>query len=293
MRPENSSRIGIGYALVDDCSFEQATGAILAYARTAGAPAYVLTPNAQHVVLLRSDSRLRKIYREADLVVPDGFSILLAARLFGVSLPQRVAGVDLFQALCEGAARLGIRVFLLGGLPGSAELAAKRLCNLYPNLEVSTYCPKIGFESDPAEMMRIKASVEDYRPNLLFVGFGAPKQEYWIHEHGCRLGVNVCIGIGGGFEMVGGVVPRAPKFLQNAGLEWLFRLCLEPRRMWRRYLIGNSQFLQIILNQGLRRSLFRLLVHVLRNKDFDPELHDPQVYSEVLRLLETTSASTP
>jgi N-acetylglucosaminyldiphosphoundecaprenol N-acetyl-beta-D-mannosaminyltransferase len=293
MRPRNVSRIGIGYALVDSCSFAQAKAAILAYAASEGPPSYVLTPNAQHVVLLNSDVYLRQIYRDADLVVPDGFSLLLAAKIFGLSFPQRVAGVDLFQSLCEGAAEMGLRVFFLGGRPGSADLAANHLKKIYPGLQVGTYCPKFGFEKDPSEMDGIAAAVEGFRPHILFVGLGAPKQEYWIHEHGRNLGVSVCIGIGGGFEMVGGVVRRAPKVLQHLGLEWLFRLCLEPGRMWRRYLIGNSQFLGIIVNQRLRRSLFRLLLHVLKNADFQPEMHDPQAYLEAVQLLSKDASSRP
>jgi len=292
LKPENRGRIGIGRALVDQCSFVEAKEAILAYAEAGGTSAYVLTPNAQHVVLLSSDPRLRQIYREADLAVPDGASILLAAWLLGLSLPQRVAGVDLFEALCEGAARRGLRVFFLGGRPGSAELAARRLRGSYPNLNVATHCPKVGFEADSAEVERIAAKINSFQPHLLFVGFGAPKQEYWIYEHGRHLAVSVCLGIGGAFEMIGGVVPRAPKVLQQLALEWLFRLVLEPRRMWRRYLIGNSKFLAIVLNQRLARSLFRMLVQVLRNAHFNPQIDDPQAYSRAVQLLTRDSAPT-
>jgi N-acetylglucosaminyldiphosphoundecaprenol N-acetyl-beta-D-mannosaminyltransferase len=285
LRPENRSRIGIGHSLVDQCSFVEAKERILDYAEAGGSSAYVLTPNAQHVVLLHSDHRLRQIYREADLSVPDGVSILLAAWLLGRTVPERVAGVDLFRALCEDAAQRGLRVFFLGGRPGSADLAASRLRESYPNLNVATHCPKVGFEADSAEVERIATKINSFQPHLLFVGFGAPKQEYWIYERGRHLAANVCLGIGGAFEMIGGVVPRAPKLLQQLALEWLFRLALEPRRMWRRYLIGNSQFLAIVVNQRLARSLFRILVQALKNAPFNPQIDDPQTYRRAVQLL--------
>jgi N-acetylglucosaminyldiphosphoundecaprenol N-acetyl-beta-D-mannosaminyltransferase len=244
-------RIAIGDALVDRCSFDEAISDITAHAQARGVPAYVVTPNAQHIVLLARDTRLREIYQEAELVVPDGFSLLLAARALGNKFPERVPGVDLFQALCGSAARSGLRVFLLGGRPGSADLAASTMQNHFPNLQVDTYCPPFGFENSEIELARVRQAVTLFRPDLLFVALGAPKQEYWIYEHGRKLGAAVCVGVGGSFELVNGMVPRAPRWIQNIGFEWLYRLGREPRRMWRRYLIGNIQFAWIILRQAL------------------------------------------
>ncbi|MBV8552124.1 MAG: WecB/TagA/CpsF family glycosyltransferase [Acidobacteriaceae bacterium] len=244
-------RIGIGHASVNKCSFQQALYAIIGHARAGGPPAYVITPNAQHVVLLDTDIRLREIYREADLVVPDGVSLLLAARVFGDSFPERVPGVALFENLCGLAAENNLDVFLLGGRPGSADLAAAKLKSLFPKLKVQTYCPPYGFEKNELELQRIAAIIALARPALLFVALGAPKQEYWIYDYGRKLGATVCLGVGGSFEMVGGVVDRAPRWAQSIGCEWAYRLWKEPRRMWRRYLIGNLQFAWIVLQQAL------------------------------------------
>ncbi len=245
-------RIAIGNAFVDCCSFDEALANITRHAISGGAPAYVVTPNAQHIVLLAREPRLREIYREADLVVPDGFSLLLAARALGRKFPERVAGVDLFQALCGSAAQSGLRVFLLGGRPGSADLAASVLKKRFPGLEIDTYCPPLGFETSDIELARARHAVTQFGPHLLFVGLGAPKQEHWIYDHGRKL-ASVCIGVGGSFEMVTGIIPRAPRWIQSIGCEWLYRLCREPRRMWRRYLVGNLQFGWILLEQAFAR----------------------------------------
>jgi N-acetylglucosaminyldiphosphoundecaprenol N-acetyl-beta-D-mannosaminyltransferase len=249
-RPE---RIAIGDALVDRCSFQEALDDITAHALQGGAPAYVVTPNAQHIVLLDRQPRLREIYRDADLVVPDGYSLVLAARALGQKLPERVAGVDLFQALCGRAAESGLRVFLLGGRTGSAELAAAVLRKRFGGLQVATHCPPLGFEDSEIELGRIAHAIALFRPDLLFVALGAPKQEHWMYDHGRKLGVAVSIGVGGSFEMVTGIVPRAPRWIQDIGCEWVYRLCREPRRMWRRYLVGHFQFAEIILRQVLGR----------------------------------------
>jgi N-acetylglucosaminyldiphosphoundecaprenol N-acetyl-beta-D-mannosaminyltransferase len=191
-------------------------------------------------------------------VVPDGASLLLAARALGTKFPERVAGVDLFQALCGSAARAGLRVFLLGGRPGSADLAASVMKERFPRLRVDTYCPPFGFETSEDGLAGVRQAVLRSRPDLLFVALGMPKQEYWIYDHGRKLGAAVCLGVGGTFELVSGIVPRAPRWVQNIGCEWVYRLCQEPRRMWRRYLVGNLQFAWILLGQVMTLGLHTL-----------------------------------
>ena len=268
------NRVGIGHALVDDLSLQQACSVILDHARREGRPAYVITPNAQHIVLLKKDSEFRKIYNDADLIIPDGVSLLFAARFYGRLLRERVPGVELFVELCSHAAQQDLRVFLLGGQPGSAELAAKVLTKNFPGLQCATYCPAYGFEKSSLELDAAAEAVTAYRPHLLFVGLGAPKQEQWIHNHGLRLSVPVCLGIGGSFEMVGGVIARAPEWVQNMACEWLYRLCAEPRRMWRRYLIGNLEFAGIVMQQRARRALLNTCVRLAQQKAFGAELEE-------------------
>jgi len=228
--------------------------AILQTAIVDNEPAYAVTPNVQHIPLLAKDVYLRRAYSEAKFVLPDGFSVLLAARILGQRIPERIAGVDMFEALCREAAREGLRIFLLGGRPGSAEKAAAKLQAKYEGLVVSgIFCPPFGFENHQSQQDEIETRIRVARPHLLFVAFGAPKQEYWIYENARKLGVPVAMGVGGSFEMIGEVVPRAPGWLQRRGMEWLYRLLREPRRLWRRYLVCMLQFAEIVVRQRLSR----------------------------------------
>ena len=274
LRGSEMARIAVGHALIDNCSSEQVCASIIAHAQNRGEPAHVITSNAQHIVLLEKDRELQEVYDHADLVIPDGISLLIAARLYGRSLQQRVAGVDLFKELCSLAVGHNLHVFLLGGRPGSAELSAAVLKNKFPGLRCSTYCPTFGFEQSAAGLKQTADAITAARPDILFAAFGAPKQEYWIYRHGLKLSVPVCIGVGGSFEMVGGVVPRAPMWAQNIGCEWLYRLCREPRRMWRRYLIGNAEFAAIVLRQRFRRTLLNAFVHLVNQDRFAAELSE-------------------
>jgi N-acetylglucosaminyldiphosphoundecaprenol N-acetyl-beta-D-mannosaminyltransferase len=287
------TRVCIGQALVDSCSLLEAQSAIIAHASSDGDPAYVSTPNAQHIVLLNKDKKLRQIYREADLVVPDGISLLMAARLFGRVLPERVTGVDLFQSLCVAAAAANLKLFFLGGLPGSADLAAMHLRAICPGIDIQTYCPPLGFENDQLELARIAAIIRISQPRILFVGLGAPKQDYWIYDHGRDLGVKVCMGIGGSFEMVSGIVKRAPHWVQLFGCEWLYRLLVEPRRLWRRYLVGNPQFVRIVLSQRITRVLVEALLHLLRKSRFESAIADTEAWAKAIETLSQIEPSTP
>ncbi len=239
---------------MDRCSSAEAVDAITRHAALGGPPACVVTPNAQHIVLLESDHGLREAYANADLVVADGASLVLASLLLGEKLRGRVAGVDLVEQLCGKAAEFELRVFLLGGRPGSAQLAAEKLKRQFPRLIVAgACCPPPGFERDERELQAIGDAIRAARPDLVLVALGAPKQEFWMYRHGCRLGVPVLIGVGGSFEMLGGVLRRAPRLMQRMGCEWLYRLLLEPGRLWKRYLIGNCKFMGIVLRQAAER----------------------------------------
>ncbi len=245
-------RINICGVQVDDYSLDQVIEQIIAHAKSRKAPGYVVTPNAQHIVMLQNNDRFQQIYQQATLSVPDGVSLLWAAEFLGTPLQGRVNGTDLFEQLCQAAAEVGLKVFFLGGRPGAAEGAAQVLTTRHPKLQIAgTYCPPYGFEADPSERERIQAVVAAAAPDILFVGLGAPKQEYWIAEHYQQLGIPISIGIGVSFEFVAGTVQRAPKLLQKTGLEWAFRLVTEPKRLWKRYVFGNSLFTWLVLKQKL------------------------------------------
>jgi N-acetylglucosaminyldiphosphoundecaprenol N-acetyl-beta-D-mannosaminyltransferase len=261
--PADSAAATIAGVRIDALGFDAVVDAIAMQAVAGAPPRYVVTPNAHHVVLLQDDALLREIYRRAFLVVPDGVPLLWAAALLGARLHGRVNGTDLFEALCARAAEQDLGVFLLGGREGAARAAAARLRARHPALRIcGMYCPPLGFENDPAESVKVLAAVNASKPHLLFVGLGAPKQEYWMHRNIEHLSVGVALGIGGSFEFVAGVVARAPRWMQQAGLEWLHRVGAEPARLWKRYLFGNARFCMLVTRQyaaqracGRRRQL--------------------------------------
>lgn len=237
---------------IDKYNFDEAVEAIVHHALSQATPKYVVTPNAHHILLLQEDAHFREIYQNALLVVPDGVPIVWASKFLGRPLPGRVNGTDLFQRLCEVASEKGLRVFLLGGRPGAADSAAQVLQHKHPGLNiVGTYCPPYGFEEDTAELALVNTKIKAASPHILFVGLGAPKQEYWMYANYQEIGVPISIGIGVSFELVSGMVTRAPVWMQKLGLEWFFRLVVEPRRLWKRYIIGNPHFLWLVLKQRL------------------------------------------
>ena len=245
-------RVKIGRAFVDALDFSEAVEALVEHAASRKSATYVVTPNAQHVVMLEDDTRFREYYEHAGMVLADGVSLLVAAKILGTKLKERVNGTNLFTNLCERAAQEGLSVFLLGSRPGVADLAAKKLQARYPNLIVAGTCsPPEGFETQQELLEEVGQKVLSARPHILFVGLGAPKQESWMFQHGRSLGVPVSVGVGGSFDLVSGRLPRAPQWMQDWGFEWLFRLVVEPGRLWRRYLIGNARFIAIVLGQLL------------------------------------------
>lgn len=246
-------RVDLVGVAIDDLTMDEAIGRIEALIR-AGEPSYVVTPNVDHLVMLQEDPAFRAAYGGAALVLADGVPLLWASRLLGTPLRAKVSGSDLFPAFAPVAAARGYRLFFLGGRPGAADRAAAILKARHPGLVVcGTCCPPFGFERDPEADARVVAAVREAAPDVLFVGLGAPKQELWLHRHRADLGVPVSLGVGASFEMTAGLVSRAPRWMQRAGLEWTWRLAKEPRRLWRRYLLRDSRFLYYLARQLGRR----------------------------------------
>ncbi len=168
---------------------------------------------------------------------------------------QRVYGPDLLQAACARSLETGWRHYFYGGAPQVAEKLKDKLCADYPGLQV------VGMESPPFRPLTAEEDedavqrIRQARPDIVWVGLGAPRQDFWMAEHLDRLGVPVLVGVGAAFDFLSGAKPQAPLWMRRSGLEWLFRLATEPRRLWRRYLIGNPRFLYLCLLQrlGLKR----------------------------------------
>ena len=207
--------------------------------RPIGAAKVVVTPNVDHLVKLHrtDDPATTAAYRAADLTLADGTPVVAASRWFGSPVPERVPGSDLVPALLASAtAERPLTIFLLGAGPGVAEVAANNVARDWPHAEVvGTHCPPLGFERDDAENARILARLDAARPDVLVVGLGFPKQEKWVHAHRDRLACGTALCVGATIDFLAGNVARAPRWLGRVGLEWVFRLGLEPRRLAGRY----------------------------------------------------------
>lgn len=219
---------------------------------------YTVTPNVDHLIRLREDETFRRVYERADLVVPDGVPLLWASRVLGTNLKERVNGTDMFLHLTALAARRGYSIYLLGGAPGTAAASAQVLQDRFEGLRIAgVSCPPLGFHQRPDENNAVVAEVSRAKPDLLFVGLGAPKQEKWIVNNGPETGARHAVGIGGSFSMVSGDIRRAPPWAQQSGLEWLWRLGHEPGRLWRRYLVEDAPFLWYLGHAFVRSRLLR------------------------------------
>jgi N-acetylglucosaminyldiphosphoundecaprenol N-acetyl-beta-D-mannosaminyltransferase len=211
----------------------------------------VVTVNLDTLRHSQRAQQFQEALNSADLAVADGAPLLWASRLFGKPLSERVTGVDMAERCAELAAAKGYRLFLLGAAPGVAQATARILTQKYPGLPVvETYTPPLG-EFPPEEEERIAERLRRARPDVLLVALSTPRLELWNHRHAGEWGVPVTIGVGAAFDMLSGRVRRAPRWMQRAGLEWLFRLWLEPRRLWRRYLLHDLPVLAQLIRSGL------------------------------------------
>jgi N-acetylglucosaminyldiphosphoundecaprenol N-acetyl-beta-D-mannosaminyltransferase len=212
---------------------------------------YIVTPNVDHAVMFQHRIDLRDAYDDASLVLADGLPLVIASRLVRQPLPQRVAGSDLVPQLF--AAGKPLKVFLLGAAPGVAHAAAARIEHLWPTVQVVGTCsPPLGFETDAAENERILAAIADSRPDLLIVGFGAPKQELWVHRFRHELAAKVAICAGATIDFLAGHRRRSPVWMRHVGLEWLYRVASEPRRLAGRYARDAREFPPLVWRE-LRR----------------------------------------
>jgi N-acetylglucosaminyldiphosphoundecaprenol N-acetyl-beta-D-mannosaminyltransferase len=207
-----------------------------------------LCVNAAKLVRMKRDPRLRAIAANCGLVNADGQSVVWASRLLGRPLPERVAGIDLMEQLLEVAEQEGYRVYLLGARAEVLVKAVARLQARYPRLNIVGY--RDGYFRDE-ESARICDEIRVAAPQILLVAMSSPRKEYWLTAHGPSLGVPLLMGVGGALDVVAGVRSRAPRWLQKAGLEWLFRLLQEPRRLAARYMGTNAAFVWFVLRQAV------------------------------------------
>jgi len=223
---------------IDPLTMDQAVAQVLAWvADPAIRCRFVVTPNVDHIVMLQHHSGLRQAYQDAGMVLVDGAPVVWSAKLLRRPVPERVAGSDLVPRLFDAAAEdRPIKAYLLGAGPGVAERAAANMRRRWPAVEVvGTYCPPIGFERDAAENETIIGRVAAAKPDVLIVGLGAPKQELWVHQHRQRLAAKVALCVGATIDFLAGERRRAPLWMRDSGLEWIYRVASEPKRLAARY----------------------------------------------------------
>lgn len=217
----------------------------------------VITPNVDHIVTVHQRPEVQQIYLGARFLFADGMPLIWTSRLIpGKALPGRITGADLLPALCERAAETGLSVAFVGGLPGIAQQASEAMCKRYSGLRVvGVHCPPFGFERDAGQTQEIIDLCNAGRPDILFFGVGAPKQEIWSHAHLEHLDVGMVLCIGAALDFAAGTLQRAPNWMQRSGLEWVWRMAQDPRRLLKRYLVRDAAFFRIALREifsGLR-----------------------------------------
>ena len=217
---------------------------------------YVVTPNLDHVLLYQENAALRQSYAEASMVVADGWPLVTASRMFGKPLPERVAGSDLVPELLTVCDRRGAvrTVFLLGAAPGVADMAARAVHRRWSKVNVvGTYSPPLGFEKDEREKKNIIGLINECSPDVLIVGFGAPKQELWLQQVHERLSAGVAFAAGATIDFLAGRQTRAPKWVRTLRLEWSHRLLTNPRRLAARYARNAFSLPRLVLQEHLSR----------------------------------------
>jgi len=243
--------LGLSFDIV---TMEAAVARCLELCRAPRTSHTVITANASHLCMMRRDPELAQACKSSHLTVADGMSVVWALRASGQSAPERVAGVDLMARLLAAAGKQRLRVYLLGARPEVVAALAERCRTQHPGLEIAGF--RDGYFS-PDDHEAIVEEIRASTAHMLFVGMPSPFKEIWCERHRHRLDVPVIMGVGGSFDVLAGFIKRAPRWVQSAGLEWFWRLLMEPRKLWKRYLTTNSEFIWLAGREILARRLGR------------------------------------
>ncbi|MBN1575685.1 MAG: WecB/TagA/CpsF family glycosyltransferase [Chitinispirillaceae bacterium] len=225
----------------------------------------ICTPNTHGFFLFKRHPEMKNVYKQASGAFLDGMPLVWAACLLNGGSLERVSGADLFVDVFIKSIQLGGKIFILGGMPGVPEKAISNLglAELIYK-QISFYTPPFGFEKNTVESNKIAQIINGFKPNIVFAALGTPKQELWVCQHKDTLDFGVAIGVGASVDFAAGIQKRAPGWMREIGLEWLYRLSREPKRLWRRYLVTNLYFMVYIprllvkaMVRKLSKSLFR------------------------------------
>ena len=208
---------------------------------------YIVAVNVDVVVKIENDEYLKEIVDNADMVLVDGKPLVWISKWYRHPVKEKVSGSDLIPCLCKKAVQKGYSIFIIGGKNGVAEKAKQNLEKTYPGIEiVGTYAPPFGFEKDASELERINKQISEVHPDLLIACFGCPKQEKWIYENYKNYDAKVSICAGATVDFLAGNVKRAPKWMSEHGLEWIYRFLKEPKRLFKRYFIDDIKILSLV-----------------------------------------------
>ena len=209
-------------------------------------PAYVVTPNVDHIVRLETNKELQAVYKDASLILTDGKPLLWIAKWYGTPIKEKISGSDLFPKLCEMAAKKGYTMYFLGAAEGVAAKAAENLKKRIQGLQVvGTYSPPYGFEKDDAELEKIRTQIKAVNPDILIVGLSCPKQDKFMYDHYKELGVPISFGLGASIDFEAGNIKRAPRWMSDNGFEWLYRITQDPKRLVKRYLVDDVKIFKM------------------------------------------------
>jgi N-acetylglucosaminyldiphosphoundecaprenol N-acetyl-beta-D-mannosaminyltransferase len=277
---DTTGRVYLKGLPIDCVSEEGAVDRILTRLR-AGYGGWVATPNVDHFRALSARPELMALVSSANLIVADGMPLVWASKLQGTPLPGRVCGSALLLSLTAAATLAGVSIFLLGGDPGSAEKAAAVMAQKYRGLKLAgMLCPPLGFEKDESQLASICNELRRARPGIVYCCFGFPKQELVIQRLRDSLPTSWFLGVGGSLSMVSGEISRAPTWMQQAGLEWVWRLLKEPRRLAARYLAHDLPFAIWLLWSSRPRRFARRRVRSSPRRQIALRTQDANVVSE-------------
>ncbi len=239
------SKINVLDVEFDNCTMDEAVTAAL-NAIDARSGSYVVTPNPEIVMMARTDSALAQAIDHAEMVLPDGIGVIYGAKILGTPLQEKLPGIDFAQNLMIQLAQRNGSVFLFGAKPGVAELAGEKLAQKYEGLVIAGACD--GYFQDDAPIIE---QINSVHPDLLLVCLGAPKQELWMEQHSGELNVGLMAGLGGSLDVFAGVTQRAPEIWQKLGLEWMYRLLKEPKRIVR--MMKLPQFVLCVMKKRVTK----------------------------------------
>jgi N-acetylglucosaminyldiphosphoundecaprenol N-acetyl-beta-D-mannosaminyltransferase len=246
-----NDRITLMGCQVDNLSMEETLGRIEQFIQS-GRPHQHVVVNVDKLVKASRDPQLRQIINDCALINADGMPVVWASRLLGKPLKERVAGVDLFEALMRRAGEKGWRVFLLGAREEVVSKVADTYQRKYPRLVLAGY--RNGYWKGEAEEAEVARQIRDSRADLLFVAISSPKKEQFLGRYQAEMKIPFAMGVGGTFDVAIGRVKRAPVWMQKSGLEWFYRFLQEPRRMFRRYFIEDMAFIWLFIKEAARRT---------------------------------------